>query len=187
MVEPVRPGVWATLNVEVIRLSDNAVVGSYARNYSTMMRTFFAFARNGREFALYSPDYTGTRIMGLPSCLDLGGEERAGGGFCPVDYFVPADPNTGEALDVGFVAGCVWGDDSSWKIQAIDLSEIEAGRLARDTRFGYLELPDGLALADVIVVHAHDPEAGFEGFWIEVKTSLRFDLATGKQLTSIDL
>jgi len=40
----------------------------------------------------------------------------------------------------GFVCGCIWGDDSSWKIQFLDLSEISKGKLSRDDRFGYIQL-----------------------------------------------
>jgi hypothetical protein len=40
----------------------------------------------------------------------------------------------------GFVWGCVWGDDSSWKVQYLDLSDIQQGQLRREERFGYLKL-----------------------------------------------
>lgn len=40
----------------------------------------------------------------------------------------------------GFVWGCVWGDDSSWKVQALDLSRVTDGVFVRDARFGYVEL-----------------------------------------------
>src|SRR5205085_5598456 len=42
--------------------------------------------------------------------------------------------------DFGFVWGCTWGDESSWKIQFLDLSRIQEGIFHRDARFGYLEL-----------------------------------------------
>jgi hypothetical protein len=184
---PIREGVWSTLLVEVVRSSDGSVVGSYERNYPTLFNTFCPFVKAGREYALYSPDYTGTRVLELPSCRDLGGEERSADGFCPLDYFVPVDPDTAEAGDVGFVAGCIWGDDTSWKLQALDLSAVESGKLARDDRFGYLELPDGLRLSEAITVHRCDPHAECEGFWIEVTAALRFELATGRQLKSSDI
>lgn len=44
------------------------------------------------------------------------------------------------AGDFGFVWGCYWGDDSSWKVQYLDLSRIEEGMISRDERFGYVEL-----------------------------------------------
>lgn len=44
------------------------------------------------------------------------------------------------AGDFGFVWGCVWGDDSSWKVQNLDLSAVQDGVIRRDERFGYLKL-----------------------------------------------
>lgn len=40
----------------------------------------------------------------------------------------------------GFVWGCIWGDDSSWKVQWLDLSRVAEGVLTREERFGYVEL-----------------------------------------------
>lgn len=88
---------WRGTRVSVFEIHADAErqVGEYERNYSTLFNTFCAFRRGDRWLALYSPDYTASRIMELPSCRDLGGEERSGGGFCPVDYYVPttADHN----------------------------------------------------------------------------------------------
>jgi len=42
--------------------------------------------------------------------------------------------------DFGFVWGCIWGDDSSWKVQYLDLSAVRHGVIHRDERFGYLKL-----------------------------------------------
>jgi hypothetical protein len=44
-------------------------------------------------------------------------------------------------LRLGFVMGCVWGDDSSWKLERLDLAEAHKGILKREASFGYLELP----------------------------------------------
>jgi hypothetical protein len=84
-------------------------------------------------------------------------EEQALGGFCPVGFYVPDwwDLHDGSLIpgseywdankewpngDFGFVWGCQWGDDSSWKVQYLDLSQIQQGVLRREERFGYLEL-----------------------------------------------
>src|SRR5262245_49396950 len=86
------PGTWNSLNVGVFELFDDAreeQIGQYVRNYGRLYDTFFPFEQNGKYFALYSPDYTATRIMELPSCRDIGGEEPHSWGFCPVDFFVP--------------------------------------------------------------------------------------------------
>lgn len=46
----------------------------------------------------------------------------------------------------GVYSGCVWGDDSSWKIRYIDLSQISEGVVTTDDRFGYISLQDPLTL-----------------------------------------
>lgn len=43
-----------------------------------------------------------------------------------------------------FEAGCVWGDDWSYKVQAIDLTKILQGEVQDDDRFGYLILQGDL-------------------------------------------
>lgn len=49
---------------------------------------------------------------------------------------------------LGLVAGCVWGDDCSWKIQRLDLSSVDKGILTVEESFGYLELGFGLSLKE---------------------------------------
>lgn len=58
-------------------------------------------------------------------------------------------------LRLGFVAGCVWGDDSSWKIERLDLTEAHNGILKREQTFGYLQLPD-FPLRDCIKIFGCD-------------------------------
>src|SRR5689334_5869598 len=166
---------WHGLRVGVFRHENDAEVqvGEYERNYPSLLNTFAPFRAGGRDLALYSPDYTCTRLLELPSCRDIGGEEPHSDGFCPVDFFVPyyvemeswAEDNPPRRrrkqmpkpedlvprstpvefpatsmrpgrVEVhheapvgpityhpfGFVAGCIWGDDSSWKVQYLDLS-----------------------------------------------------------------
>jgi hypothetical protein len=158
-------------------------VGSYERNYS-LLDTFFPFELNGKELALYSPDYTATRVLSLPDCTDLGGEEPDGGGFCPVEFYVPrylvyeqramyqgeehafrrecnepadfresddrriVQPETFRPF--GFVSGCVWGDDTSWKIQYLDLTQADHGKIVREERFGHVELLANLTLRETV-------------------------------------
>lgn len=144
------PGFWDFQEVTVWEMGKdgrpNREVGKYERNYGSLYHTFLPFTLGDKEYALYSPKYTATRLLELPSCQDLGGEEDGAFGFCPVDYFVPDDLS----LHFGFVAGCVWGDDSSWKIEFLDLTRIDEGIIKRDSRFGYNELPDGWDLKDAI-------------------------------------
>lgn len=80
-----------------------------------------------------------------------------GEGFCPADFYVPVyDPyyEDGDGFQPdgmhGFVAGCIWGDDSSWKIRHIDLSRITEGIIEEDERYGYIELPDHMKLQQAI-------------------------------------
>jgi len=55
-------------------------------------------------------------------------------------YWRPDDDQWPSGGDFGFVWGYVWGDDSSWKVQHLDLSAIQDGVIRRDDRFGYLKL-----------------------------------------------
>lgn len=77
--------------------------------------------------------------------------------------------------DHGFVAGCIWGDDSSWKIQYLDLSRIEEGIIRREERFGYIELPGSVRLRDAIHVYGllNSPR-------LYIAVSTQWDLQTGK-------
>jgi hypothetical protein len=192
------PGIWNGLRVGVYRVQDGREerIGEYSRNYGTNFDCFFPFRRNGADYALFSPDYTCTRVMELPSCKDLGGEEPESGGFCPVEYYVPSfvrhefrspslaapfvqtiwEPKDADLLErtvdgcayrplgpltyvpFGFVAGCYWGDDSSWKVQYLDLSRAHQGVVKRDERFGYIVLPTRLGLADAIVMRGAETE-----------------------------
>ena len=191
-----QPNTWDLAEVSVF--DGDAQVGRYERNYIGWADvTFEPFELGGRWFALYAPDYTGTRVMSLPDCRDIGGEAPDAGGFCPIEFWVPrfkivkrtelqtgksgevwrfeTDPDAhrdgvveeGEGrgrtrseygawrcLEVGFVAGCIWGDDSSWKVQTIDLSRVAAGVITRSERFGYLQLPRGMNLHDAITPHS---------------------------------
>jgi hypothetical protein len=225
------PGTWNSLRIGVFQQNQEREeqIGEYIRNYSTLIRTFFPFMFKNKHFALYSPDYTATRIMELPSCRDIGGEEPSATGFCPAEYFVPsyvireysdlegkthrirkhrptpddtqptvtlfyqADPLTGERVTIekpfipitpilyypfGFIAGCIWGDDSSWKIQYLDLSQADKGIIKRDERFGYIELPDKMALKDAIIPgdYLYNGEYPYMSIVIQQK----FNMNTGK-------
>jgi len=102
--------------------------------------------------------------MELPSCEVIAQEEAKSHGFCPVGYKVPFSDNEeagrGDGLNgqFGFVSGCVWGDDCSWKLQYLDLSRIDEGIIQRDDRFGYVELP-----RDVDLKHAISDDLYFVG------------------------
>ncbi len=224
------PGTWTRILVGVFELQDGqeTQVGEYIRNYG-LMSTFFHFQMNGKDYALYSPHYTCTRIMELPSCQDIGGEEPASNGFCPVEYYVPSyiereyefldgklmrytiidpqskdfepstqsfypiDPVSGERIEVkkpnvlvtpltytsfGFVSGCIWGDDWSWKVELLDLSQADKGIISREARFGYLPLPDKLSLKNSLDLVDFEPDE--ENWSIKIATQRSFDFKTGK-------
>ena len=195
-----KPGTWATLVVAVYR--DGVLLGGYKRLYpSHAAHTFAPFQWEGQWYALYSADYTCTRVLRLnvDSLEDWCGEEPAGHGFCPTEYFLPQAFKMGAGEDevvqmedratyadhaeflkeseecgngiyfpgFGFLCGCVWGDDGSWKLRYVDYSRIADRVLAIVERFGYFELPSK-ALADCIelgswepnfpIIHAHRRE-----------------------------
>lgn len=163
--KPNRPGTWDSTVVEVFRRTSAAgnfeKICEYERNYS-MLGTFEPFRQGNREFALISRDYTKTAVLDLGSGSVIAEEidepgVPLGGGFCPVGFYVPDwwDVNNGLVIpgneywgadnewptgDFGFVWGCLWGDDSSWKVQYLDLSRVQQGVVVREERFGYIEL-----------------------------------------------
>ncbi len=153
----IRPGAWKYLEVEV--LLDGKPAGEYTRNYPNLFNTFVPFVQeDGGVYALYSPKYTATRLMRLPECEDIGGEEQHAAGFCPTGYYVPYRPDRGLVGAWGFVSGCVWGDDSSDKVQYLDLSEAVRGRLQREEKFGYLETPSGMTLKEAVNLDLYRPD-----------------------------
>lgn len=160
--KPNQPGTWDSNVVEVYRRTDSSELErrcEYERNYS-MFQTFEPFRRGGREFALISREYTRTAVLELSSGRIVAEEvleSESKTDFCPVGFYVPDwwDLHDGSVIpgseywdadcewpigDFGFVWGCYWGDDTSWKVQYLDLSEVEHGNIVRDERFGYVEL-----------------------------------------------
>jgi hypothetical protein len=159
--KPNRPGTLDSTIVEVFRRrgarGEPEKVCEYERNYS-LLQTFEPFRQGGREFALISRDYTRTAVLDLDTGQVVAEEaDASGAGFCPVGFYVPDwwDVNDSSIIpgseywnsdrewptgDFGFVWGCVWGDDSSWKVQYLDLSRVREGVIRREERFGYVEL-----------------------------------------------
>ena len=149
-------GTWNTLHVDVLNEAGRVVAG-YDRNHPNLYRTFEPFRQGDRILALISTDYTATSVMDLATGKVIAAEEPHANGFCPIGFYVPDwwDINDGSVLpgatswneddelpkgDFGFVWGCIWGDDTSWKIQYLDLSRVQKGEILRDERFGYVEL-----------------------------------------------
>lgn len=160
-------------------------IGEYLRNHPWREGTFFAFRRNGKDYALYSPFYTATRILALPACQDLGGEEHDAGGFCPVEYFVPAPEQPADAPPVdhfpfGFVGGCYWARE--YHIQYLDLTQAPAGRLIRDRRAGYIPWLNNRRVEHHVSLGAYEAGAPV----ISVLTATHFNPTTGEQTAGDD-
>ncbi len=154
------PGIIGGTVVEVFRRAEAGgepqKVCEYERNLS-LYQTFEPFRQGGRDFALISPNYTATSVLDLTAGSIIATEPASSFGFCPVGFFVPDwwDLHEGSIIpgsdywsperewpcgDFGFVWGCIWGDDSSWKVQHLDLSGIQSGVIRREERYGYVEL-----------------------------------------------
>lgn len=152
-----RPPYWDCIKVGINDFNGNQI-GSYDRNYPDLKDTFFPFKQGNQWYALYSPNYSVTRIMTLPDCVDIGGEEidSKGGGFCPIDYYVPFGTKFKDKkykdIDgmIGFVAGCFWGGDSSFDIALLDLSDVKNGKLTRTFKFGAIGIPYTIKLKDAV-------------------------------------
>ena len=148
---------WTQCHVQVF--DQGAVIAEYERNYA-MLRTFEPFRQGDRDFALISTHYTRTSVLDLDTGQVIATEPETpnGHGFCPVGFYVPDWWDVNRAAGVpgsstwrpeddewpnglfGFVWGAIWGDDSTYKVQYLDLSRVTEGLLARDERFGYLPL-----------------------------------------------
>ncbi len=155
------PGTWATTHVEVVRRSTSSpyleTICEYERDF-VMYRTFEPFRQGARELALISHHYTRSAVLDLASGKVIAEEPDAGkDSFCPVGFYVPdwwdvhgtgcipghehwTEDREWPTGAFGFVWGCQWGDDSSWKVQFLDLSRVQEGILHREERFGYVEL-----------------------------------------------
>jgi len=188
-----KPGCWNYLLVSIFQKQEDGSkvkIGEYLRHYHALMRTFCPFIKDGKEYALYSEDYTATSVMELPSCKKIAGEKPDGNGFCPTDFYVPCSEDNEETdseeikIDglFGFVGGTVWGDDWSWKVEFLDLSQIEQGIITRTAKFGYFPYANGMTLKQAInmddyyTIKTHDG-ALYEGHNIHiVPYGIRFDM-----------
>lgn len=190
VIETSSPPGWTTIHVEI--MDGDKTIGAYDRNYR-MLQTFEPFRQGDRMFALISTDYTATSVMDLGNGEVIASEEVGADGFCPVGFYVPDwwDVNSGDVLpgsmhwttdnewptgDFGFVWGCIWGDDWSWKVQFLDLAEIQRGVLRREERFGYVPLDarNGSTPQEFIRCHSSQGETHV-GFSVLQS----FDLRTG--------
>ena len=217
--EPVqnKPGTWNSTKVSIYR--DENLIGEYIRNFMDHgPETFYPFIVDNEWYALYSADYTSTRVMKLHDdrIEDWCGETGRENGFCPVEYYVPRynqmqytlvagetekvfgvyitdcdTENDAEFLEeqttknfvsmhycnFGFMSGCIWGDDSSWKMRYIDLAQIPNKMLSITEKFGYWELPSGTKLKQCVHMENWEPDH----HWITLTGVQHFNLETGER------
>ena len=185
-------------------------IGEYYRNYDSMYNTFVPFRQGDKEYALYSRHYTATRVMSLPDCRDLGGEEPNQYGFCPTGFYVPYmedEDDDDSSLNLtpedkyeyksigpngqfGFVCGCVWGDDGGgWKLQFLDLSLVSEGIIKRDARFGYIQMSSSISsknIKDAVYVQEYSQKEFDQGrIFIEIAGVNYFNLNGHRYADSI--
>lgn len=211
--KPNRPGTWNSTLIEVYRRTapDNLEqICTYERNYA-MLHTFEPFRQGNREFALISRDYTRTAVLDLSSGEVIAEEPESdppGSGFCPAGFYVPDwwDVNSADAVpgshywsrdnewpngEFGFVWGCHWGDDNSWKVQYLDLRQVSQGLIVREERFGYVELAAYGFESPSLMLERGDSEQSNPPRFIHVQNEggvvsvtfaveMTFDLSTGK-------
>lgn len=183
---------WPHLNVRVYKVNANKQrrrIARYQRMYPSFFNTFEPFRQGDKHFALVSVTHPRTSVLDLATGKIIAEEDRSKTGFCPTDFYVPDwwDIHDGSITpgskywddsmerpngSFGFVAGCEWGDDTSWKVQYLDLSRISEGIISRDERFGYLELPPRMRLKDAVTLHENPAT-------VSIATNVGYDLATG--------
>lgn len=82
-----------------------------------------------------------------------------------------------EYCTFGFLSGCVWGDDSSWKLRYIDLSSVPDKVLSITDKFGYWELPNTLKLKQCIDMGNWEPTHQ----WINLTRMEHVNVETGQR------
>ena len=95
------PGYWDSTKVSIYR--NFSLIGEYLRNYSSFgNETFYPFKRGDQWYALYSTEYTATRVMKLHDdrIEDWCGETGSSYGFCPVEFYVPLFVQTHESYEI---------------------------------------------------------------------------------------
>jgi hypothetical protein len=202
-------GLVGRIHVEVLERTPQGLVerARYTRNHE-MFATFEPFRQRGRDLALVSRDYGKSAVMDLATGEIIAEEPDVKSSFCPVGFYVPdwwdlhddsilpGSPYWSKDSELtdgtfGFVWGCEWGDDSTWKVQWLDLSRVAEGLLMREERFGYVEVstrdwkspaltmappsPGGTAPPPFIDVRLKN---GKPRAWFDVP--MGFDLSTGQ-------
>lgn len=165
------PGTWSTCRVDVFERTRGGLAptpcASWERDY-TLLGTFEPFRQGDRALALIARDYTRSAVIDLATGAVVAEEDeryyddaktRPGAGFCPVGFYVPDwwDVHDDSIIPgseywdeshewprgtLAFVWGCHWGDDASWKLQRLDLSDVQRGVIRRSDPFDCLVVRD---------------------------------------------
>ena len=188
---------WSKLKIDIYQMDDDKYdipegadgthIGSYERNYSSLYKTFHPFKKGDQWYAMYSKSYEKISVMELPSCKEIATNDDS---FCPVEFYVPSYDNmmskedndewNNQFKDVegtfGFVSGCYWGDDSSWKIAYLDLSDMLNGKIKLEHKFGYIEQPPELSLQQCICMYDYAPGKEYNQHGINIAHGHHFQL-----------
>ena len=79
--------------------------------------------------------------------------------------------------DFGFLCGCVWGDDTSWKILYIDLTGVPDRVLNITNKFGYWEMPRSATLKQCVDMSGWEPSH----HWISLTRAEHINLKTNER------
>jgi hypothetical protein len=79
--------------------------------------------------------------------------------------------------DFGFLCGCILEDDSAWRIQYIDLSQITAKILNVTNKFGYWEMPQSTTLRQCIDMTKWEPDH----HWVSLTRAEHINLKTDER------
>lgn len=178
-----RPGTWRSLEVDVLK--DGEILSTYIRNYPSFFDTFCVFKQDDHDYALISVNYGQVSVMDLETG-DIIAEREPG--FCPTEFWhpdsdTPDDPWGPEYYngEWALVAGCHWGDDSSRKVEYLDLTKIIEGIVTQEQRYGYIELGAKMAKN----VDYYPPESTIPG-WLRLPVLSRVNVSGGRPMLHSD-
>ncbi len=192
-------GAWATTLCEI--MLDGEKVGEYKRHYpSYAQETFFPFEVDGEWYALYSENYQTISLMKLPDCVDILSKESKEQlfHFCPIGVYIPKiiyktyeyngefigcwskNENGTDFCEMAFLLGCVWGDDSSWKLNLLDLRDVKNGNIwyvnqNGERQFFYEEFFVPCELSDIVIDFEENGEKYPSTIIFPKETFIRFE------------
>lgn len=110
----------------------------------------------------YVPRYRTARMREEGRKVDAFLGEGSPGWAAPdlLDYFDVGEP---QYCPFALVSGCIWGDESSWRIEFIDLAGLPEREVRREARFGTLHLLDELSLREAVDMERWRPDRPIVG------------------------